>query len=173
MTTADARVETFRANWIFILLLVLFGAAMLATAFDTFVVTCTIAFSLHDYDSSRGVRVFGWAFSTLCTGLFGWVLWMQAVAVAHYAARLDDRGVDFCFSSKKNTRDYYFKWDEIAAVRHKKGRQYVLRGGERQFFGEVYEVHLLSAQKTGASDRHPCRTDHRGRQALTLHCPRA
>ena len=101
MTTADARVETFRANWIFILLLVLFGAAMLATAFDTFVVTCTIAFPLHDYDSSRSVRVFGWAFSTLCTGLFGWVLWMQAVAMAHYAARLDDRGVDFCFSSKK------------------------------------------------------------------------
>ena len=129
MTSADTKAETFRANWIFILLLVLFGAAMLATAFGTSVFTCTIVFPLHDYDLSRAARVFGWAFSTLCTGLFGWALWMQAVAMAHYVARLDHLGVDFRFGSKKNTRDYYFKWDEIAVVQYKKavdGTYYVV-----------------------------------------------
>jgi hypothetical protein len=120
MDTAAAKVETFRANWIFILLLVVFGAVMLATAFGSFVFTCTIAFPLRGYDLGRGVRVFGWAFGTLCTGLFGWALWVQAVGMAHYVARLDALGVDFRFGSKKNTRDYYFTWEQIAAVKHKK-----------------------------------------------------
>jgi hypothetical protein len=120
MDSSGTKVETFRANWVFVLLLILFGAAMLATAFGTFVLTCTIAFPLRDYDLSRGVRVVGWAFSALCTGLFGWALWMHAVGMAHYVARLDALGVDFRFGSKKDTRDYYFKWDEIAAVKHQK-----------------------------------------------------
>jgi hypothetical protein len=120
MDSHNAKVETFRANWIFILLLVLFGAVMLATASSMFVFTCTIALPLHDYDLTRGARLFGWAFSTLCTGLFGWALWMQAVRMAHYIARIDHLGVDFRFGSKKDTRDYYFTWDQIAAVKHKK-----------------------------------------------------
>jgi hypothetical protein len=120
MDSAGQKVETFRANWIFVLLLVLFGATMLATAFGTFVFTCTIAFPLRDYDLTRSVRVLGWAFSALCTGLFGWGLWIRAVGMAHYTARLDRLGVDFRFGSKRNTRDYYFKWDEIAAVKHTK-----------------------------------------------------
>ena len=168
MTSADTKAETFRANWIFILLLVLFGAAMLATAFGTFVFTCTIVFPLHDHDLSRGARVFGWAFSTLCAGLFGWALWMQAVAMAHYVARLDHLGVDFRFGSKKNTRDYYFKWDEIVAVRHKKAvdsTDYVVAQG--QFFREIHEVHLLSAKEASHSDRRSCRADHPERQTIS------
>jgi len=69
--------------------------------------------------------------------------------MAHYVVRLDHLGVDFRFGSKKNTRDYYFKWDEIVAVRHKKAvgsTDYVVAQG--QFFPEIYQVHLLFSQKT-------------------------
>ena len=102
------------------------------------------------------------------TGLFGWALRKQAVAMAHYVARLDHLGVDFRFGSKKNTRDYYFKWDEIVAVRHKKAvdsTDYVVAQG--QFFPEIYQVHLLSAKKPRDSDCHPSRPDNPGRQAVT------
>jgi hypothetical protein len=57
MDSHNANVETFRANWIFILLLVLSGAVMLATAFGSFVFTCTIALPPHAYDLTRGVRL--------------------------------------------------------------------------------------------------------------------
>jgi hypothetical protein len=105
MTIAVATPETFRANWIFILLWVLFGAVRIAVASGGFVRTCTVGFALQDYDLARILRVFRWAFSALCIELFGWALSMQPVSLGPYIARLDSVGVDFRFGSKKNTPD--------------------------------------------------------------------
>jgi len=120
MDALNIRTEKFRANWIFIALLILFGAVLLATAVGMLVFTFTVAFPLHGYTFTRAINVFEWAFGTFATAFSGWAIWIQAMQMSHYIAIVDANGVDFRFGSKKNKRDIAFAWDQIAAVQHKR-----------------------------------------------------
>lgn len=135
MHASNIQPEKFRANWIFVALLVFFGIVLIATAIGMLVLTITIAFPLHGYTLTRSINVFEWAFGTLATGLCGWGMWLQAAQMSHYVAMLDARGVDFRFGSKKNKRDIAFTWDQIAAVQHKRspaGKSYSIVGTDKR-----------------------------------------
>lgn len=129
MNAPPVQPEKFRANWIFVTLLVLFGAVLLATAIGMLVLTITVVFPLHDYTLTRSINVFEWAFGTFATAFSGLAMWIQARQMSHYIAIVDAPGVDFRFGSRKNKRDVVFAWDQIAAVLHKRspaGKSYCI-----------------------------------------------
>jgi hypothetical protein len=100
-----------------------------------FVLTCTVAFPLHNYTFSRAFNVFAWAFGSLATAFSGRAVWLQAAQIAHYIAHIDSRGVDFRSGSKKRARDIFFAWDQIAAVQHKRspaGQFYSVLGKDKR-----------------------------------------
>jgi hypothetical protein len=135
MDTANVKPEDFCGNWIFIVLLVLFGAVLFATALGMVVLTFTMAFPLHHYTLSRALHVFGWGSGSLATAFSGRAMWIQAVQMAHYVAHLDFRGLDFRFGSKHHTRDIFFAWNQIAAVQHKRtpgGQSYCVVGKDKR-----------------------------------------
>jgi cytochrome c biogenesis protein CcdA len=129
MDAQHIKPESFRANWIFVILLVVFGIVLIATALGMLVFTFTVAFPLHGYTITRAINVFEWAFGTLATALSGAAMFTQSRQMSHYVAVLDAHGVDFRFGSKKNRRDIMFAWDQIAAVQHKRspaGKSYCI-----------------------------------------------
>jgi cytochrome c biogenesis protein CcdA len=135
MDAPNIQPQKFRANWIFIILLAIFGAVLLATAVGMLVLTITVAFPLHGYTLTRYINVFEWAFGTFATAFSGWAVWIQASQMSHYVAILDTRGVDFRFGSKKNKRDIAFAWDQIAAVQHKRspaGKSYSIVANDKR-----------------------------------------
>jgi hypothetical protein len=135
MDSANSKPEMFRGNWICIVLLVLFGVALFATALGMLVLTFTVAFPLDHYTFSRALNVFGWAFGTLAAGLCSAGMFMQGSQMAHYVALVDELGVDFRFGSKRNKRDIVFVWDQIAEVRHKTspaGKSYAVVGKDKR-----------------------------------------
>jgi hypothetical protein len=134
MNAPTIQTEKFRANWIFVVLLILFGAVLLATAIGMLVFTFTVAFPLHSYTFTRAINAFEWAFGTFGTAFSGWAMWIQASQMSHYVAILDARGVDFRFGSKKNKRDIVFAWDQIAAVQRKRspaGKSYCIVAADK------------------------------------------
>jgi cytochrome c biogenesis protein CcdA len=135
MNASNMKSESFRANWFFIFLLAIFGAVLLATAIGMLVLTITVAFPAHGYTLTRAINVLEWAFGTFATAFSGWAMWIQARQMSHYVAVLDARGVDFRFGSKKNKRDIFFTWDQIAAAQHKRspaGKSYCIVGTDKR-----------------------------------------
>jgi len=135
MDGTNRKPELFRCNWIFIVLLILFGVVLFATALVMLVLTFTVTFPLHDYTFSRFINVLEWAFGTLATVLCGAAMFNQASQMAHYVALVDDLGVDFRFGRKQNKRDIVFVWDQIAAVQHKSspaGKSYIVVGKDKR-----------------------------------------
>jgi hypothetical protein len=135
MDPANVKPELFRGNWIFIILLVLFGVVLFATALGMLVLTFTVTFPLRHYTLSRSINVLEWAFGTLATALCGAAMFSQASQMAHYVALVDELGVDFRFGRKQNKRDIVFVWDQIAAVQHKSspaGKSYTVVGKDKR-----------------------------------------
>jgi hypothetical protein len=135
METANIRPEIFRGNWILILLLIVFGLVLIATALGMIVLAFTVAFPFSHYTFSRALNVFAWAFGALSTAFCARAMWMQASQIAHYVAFLDARGVDFRFGAKQNKQDVFFAWDQIAVVQRKKspaGKFYCVIGKDKR-----------------------------------------
>jgi hypothetical protein len=135
MNTASLKPELFRGNWIFIVLIFLFGIVLFATALGMLVLTLTVAFPLHHYTVGRAINVIEWAFGTLATALSGAAMFRQASQMAHYFALVDELGVDFRFGRKQNKRDIVFVWDQIAAVQHRSspaGKSYTVVGKDKR-----------------------------------------
>jgi hypothetical protein len=135
MEDANIRPQIFRGNWILILLLVLFGLVLFATALGMIVLSINVALPFRHYTFSRGLNVFAWAFGALSTAFCGRAMWRQASQIAHYVAFLDDRGVDFRFGAKQDRQDIFFAWDQIAAVQLKRspaGKFYCVIGKDKR-----------------------------------------
>jgi hypothetical protein len=118
MENHTAKTAVFRNDWF--LTAFLFTASLLSFVFalGMLVLTLNLAFPLHGYTWDRGISVFQCAIGTFFSLVTGLSLWVQGLKMAHYQARLDDRGVDFRMGTKKYPHETFFAWDQIAAVRH-------------------------------------------------------
>jgi hypothetical protein len=135
METANIRPQIFRGNWVFILLLIVFGLVLFATALGMVVLAITMAFPFGHYTFGHALNVFAWAFGALSTAFCGRAMWMQGAQIAYYVAYLDERGVDFRFGSKQNKQDIFFAWDQIATVQRKRspaGKFYCVIGRDKR-----------------------------------------
>jgi hypothetical protein len=107
----------FRNDWFLTAFLLIVALLSFVFAFGMLVLALTLAFPLHGYTVSRGISVFQSAVGAFFSLVFGLTMWVQGVRMAHYKARLDDRGVNFHLGSKKYPHETFFAWDQIAAVK--------------------------------------------------------
>jgi hypothetical protein len=118
MENQTAKPAVFRNDLFLVAFYLIVGVLAMLFAWGMFILTITLIFPLHGYSMGRGVSVFESSIGTVLTFLFGFSFWVQGVRLAHYKARLDDRGVDFHMGSKTFPHETFFAWDQIAAVKH-------------------------------------------------------
>lgn len=136
MESYTPRPIVFRNNR-FLIVIVLIGSAV-----SVFLAACMLLMALsmffpwHGYTFDRANRALGWLLGTVsCLFMAQW-LWRLGHLMAHYEARLDDKGVDFSLGTKRSPKELFFAWDDIAAVkRQKTGRvqNYIVVGSDESY----------------------------------------
>jgi hypothetical protein len=120
MDNKKNQLVVFRNNLFFIGLVIFAGLVILAIALATMVMTFSTLFPLHGYTLGRALQVFWWALGSWLSASMGAALCRLGLKMANCEARLDSRGVDFRLGSQKDTREQFFAWDQIAAIKHKR-----------------------------------------------------
>lgn len=118
MENQATKTVVFRNDWFLVAFYLIVGLLAILFSIGMFAFTLTLIFPLHGYSWARGISVCESSIGTVLTFLFGFSFWLQGIRLAHYQARLDDRGVDFRMGSKKYPHETFFAWDQIAAVNH-------------------------------------------------------
>jgi hypothetical protein len=110
----------FRNSRALIGLVMLAGVVSGGIAGAMVLILFTTIFPVHDYSVHAALTVM-----QICVGIFFSAslaahMWTLGEKMAHYQARLDERGVEFRLGTKGSPAETFFGWGEIAAVQHKK-----------------------------------------------------
>lgn len=144
---------------------ILVGVVFLGSLFAAFGAVCFALIGLDALLPMNGLhwdRVFNalmWGVAALSTATSCPWLWKMGRSMAYNEARLDLRGVDFRFGTKKKSDELFLAWDQITAIRYSRsGNNQVYRvagsdGSEATFTSYTFfrpkKLAKLIAARTG------------------------
>lgn len=93
-------------------------AAIISLAFVILVLS--ECFPLSDFNLDKARDAARWMLAAALSGSACPWLWNLGLAMVRYSVRLDHRGVEFRLGSKKDPKDLFLGWDQVAAIKRKR-----------------------------------------------------
>jgi hypothetical protein len=119
-TTVISSPETFRNSRFLLGIMLLVSIAAMIMSPLMLIVALTGFFPLHQLSVNRVVSGFSWLLACLAFARMGWALLQITRAMAHNHARLDQNGVHFSLSAKKQPIEESIAWYQIASIQHRR-----------------------------------------------------